>query len=185
MAILTRALTTLLLSTLGLGQTLNPWPARVFAMYDEIVDCDAFTFAVATLPTHTYLLFNSWQNLAGFYVQSSSDGDGNDFITDYQVTATVDYPLTRLITAGQVCGATSNFTVVRFKDNKGNDRVWSDTFFLEVTGAKGNGSTVRINEVWPIFVGDEIFDAGNTSPCPVGNATVTRAVRRRAAVESA
>lgn len=176
MAILMRTVTALLLCGVALSQTLNPWTARVFARYDEVTDGDASTFAAESVPTYDYFLFNSWQNLAGFYIQSS----GCDFVTDYYVTATVDWPLTRSITVGQVCGATSNFTLVRFADNHGNDYVRSDSYFLQVEGAKGNGSVVRINEVWPIFVGDEIFDPENTTPCPAPSATATPAVRRRA-----
>ncbi|KAB5566318.1 hypothetical protein GE09DRAFT_1055888 [Coniochaeta sp. 2T2.1] len=182
MAILTRTLTALLLSSAAVAQTLNPWPARVFTNHDEFTDGDASTFAVETVPTHDYFLFNSWQNLAGFYVQSS----GCDFATDYYVTATIDWPLTRLITIGQVCGATSNFTLVRFADNHGNDYVRSDSYFLQVTGAKGNASAVRINEVWPIFVGDEIVDPENAGPCPAEpSATATPTVRRRRALADA
>ncbi|KAG6357089.1 hypothetical protein INS49_014966 [Diaporthe citri] len=97
------------------------------------------------------LLFNSWIALSGFYIQSSGD-----FITDYKVEA-------------MVCGATGNFTYVPLVDPQDGDYVWSDTLFIEVTAAKGNSSTAIINEIWPVFPGDDIFDPENTSPCPAAS----------------
>jgi hypothetical protein len=159
MAVLSRAGIALLLSGVALAQTLNGWPSHVFTYSDAMSDGDITTYYEESMPTYDYILFNGFETFAGFYIQSSGD-----FITDYHVTATVDWPLTRLIQVGQVCGATSNFTLVLFTNDAGDPYVTSDTYFLEVTGSKGNTSIV--NEIWPIYRGDEIYYPNNTAACP-------------------
>ncbi|POS74269.1 hypothetical protein DHEL01_v207332 [Diaporthe helianthi] len=161
---LASALALLPLAASAAAQKLNSWPQRNYGGNGRATDNDINTTEEQKFPTVRFaLLFNSWIKLSGFYIQSSGD-----FITDYEVTALIGpVGLPRLLDVGQVCGATGNFTFVPLVNPQDGSPVWSDTLFIEVSAARGNSSTAIINEIWPIFPGDEIFDPENTSPCPV------------------
>ena len=145
------------------AQNLAPWRQIVHSSL-ESTDGDIATYEEQDMTTSPRfpILLNAWENFAGFYIQSS----GEDFLTDYWVEAV--YYMRGVFKVGQVCGATSNFTTVLF--NSPDDEAWagSDTLFIHPTGVKNNGSTVRINEIWPIYANDPtpIFDPHNTAACP-------------------
>lgn len=148
------------------AQKLNSWPQHNYGGNGLATDNNITTTEVRNIPSggsaRYSLLFNGRISLSGLYIQSSGD-----FITDYKVEATLGpVGLVGLYDVGQVCGATGNFTFVPLVDPQDGAYVRSDTLFIEVTAAKGNSSTAVINEIWPVFPGDETFDAENTSPCP-------------------
>ncbi|KAL2279855.1 hypothetical protein FJTKL_13205 [Diaporthe vaccinii] len=156
----------LALAASGAAQKLNSWPKHNYGGNGRATDNDINTTEVYNIPAGGYaryaLLFNSWIALSGFYIQSSGD-----FITDYKVEATIGpVGLFQEYYVGQVCGATGNFTYVPLVDPQDGGYVWSDTLFIEVTAAARNSSTAIINEIWPVFPGDDIVDPENTSPCP-------------------
>lgn len=161
---LSSALALVPLAASAAAQQLNTWPQKNYGGNGRATDNDITTTEEKSLPSAEYpLLFNFYINLSGLYIQSSGD-----FITDYQVSALLgDFGLRRSVDVGQVCGATGNFTFVSMVDPEDGSYVRSDTFFIEVSAAKGNTSTAVINEIWPVFPGDDIFDPENTSPCPV------------------
>ncbi len=145
------------------AQNLAPWRQTVYSSFMS-TDGDVTTFEeqdMATNPRFAILL-NRWEGFAGFYIQSS----GEDFLTDYWIEAV--YYMRGIFKVGEVCGATSNFTTVLFNSPDGEGWAWSDTLFIHPTGVKNNGSTVRINEIWPIYANDPtpIFDPHNTAACP-------------------
>ncbi|KAG8163306.1 hypothetical protein KVR01_006603 [Diaporthe batatas] len=161
------AVALLALAASAAAQKLNSWPQHNYGGNGLATDSDTNTVEEYDIPARYALLFNRWISLSGFYIQSSGD-----FITDYSVTALIGpFGLPQSVDVGRVCGATGNFTYVPLVDPQDGSYVWSDTLFIEVSGAKGNSSTARINEIWPVFPGDEIFDPENTSPCP---ATATK-----------
>ncbi|KAI3399319.1 hypothetical protein diail_7274 [Diaporthe ilicicola] len=164
MARFSLALAFLSLTASAAAQKLNAWPKHNYGDNGLATDGDINTAEAKKFPQARFaLLFNSWIRLSGFYIQSSGD-----FITDYDVTAIVGpVGLVYEIDAGRVCGATGNFTFVPLVNPEDGSSVWSDTLFIEVSAAKGNSSTAIINEIWPVFPGDEVFDPENTSPCPV------------------
>lgn len=157
----------LALAASGAAQKLNSWPQHNFGGTGRTTDNDINTTEVTNITPGGYaryaLLFNSWINLSGFYIQSSGD-----FITDYNVEATVSVApgIVKSADVGQVCGATGNFTFVPLGNPDTGSYLRSDTIFIEVTRAKGNSSVAIVNEIWPVFPGDDIFDPENTSPCP-------------------
>lgn len=155
----------LLLAASATAQKLNSWPQHNYGGTGLTTDNDINTSEARNIatgaPADFYLLFNFRITLTGFYIQSSGD-----FITDYDVSALIgDIGLVKWLDVGQVCGATGNFTFVPLIDPEDGGSVRSDTLSISVSGAKGNSSTAIINEIWPVFPGDEIFDPGNTSPC--------------------
>lgn len=159
----------LALAASGAAQKLNAWPKHNYGGNGHTTDNDVNTTEVIKIPAggnaRYALLFNGWISLSGFYIQSSGD-----FITDYNVEAIMGpVGLVQSYDVGQVCGATGNFTFVPLVDPQDGGYVWSDTLFIEVTAAKGNSSTAIINEIWPVFPGDEIVDPENTSPCPAAD----------------
>lgn len=159
----------LALAASGAAQKLNPWPQHNYGGTGRTTDNDINTAEVTTITPGGYatyaLLFNRWIALSGFYIQSSGD-----YITDYKVEAIIGpVGLVRRYYVGQVCGATGNFTFVPLVDPQDGGYVWSDTLSIEVTAAKGNSSTAIINEIWPVFPGDDIVDPENTSPCPAAS----------------
>ncbi|KAL1858265.1 hypothetical protein Daus18300_010011 [Diaporthe australafricana] len=162
---LSSASSLLLLAASATAQKLNSWPMHNWGGTGRITDNDINTTEERQIPgqqARYSLLFNGWIRVSGFYIQSSGD-----FITDYAVTATIGpVGLVQLLDVGQVCGATGNFTFVSLVNPEDGGSVWSDTLFINVNNAKGNSSTAIINEIWPVFPGDDIFDPENTSPCP-------------------
>ncbi|KAK3681730.1 hypothetical protein B0T22DRAFT_472735 [Podospora appendiculata] len=175
------AMPLLMLCGTTVAQTLNTWGQVIFGIGGSdghlgvlMVDGDPSTYAETTIASgpQIALLANFPRNYLGFYVQSSGD-----FLTDYYVNATLHNANNQLVmaTVGQVCGATSNFTLVAFTGLDGQPGISTDTIFIYPTGAKG--ATSRINEVYPIFPGDTIFYPNNTrASCadqPSTTATVT------------
>ncbi|KAK0630973.1 hypothetical protein B0T17DRAFT_236436 [Bombardia bombarda] len=169
MSLLSSATALLLLSGSAAAQQLNSWGRGVFG-YSQTFDADPSTYAeiaLSTGPRYSVLL-NSGQTFAGFYIQSSSD----NFITDYTVSAVLkratDGVAYKQITVGKVCGATSNFTRVLFyndaPDSLRYPAVYSDVLFVEVTGSS-SGTTAIINDIYPIYANDPVFDPSNTGPC--------------------
>ena len=160
------ALALLALATSGAAQKLNSWPQHNYGASD-ITDNDINTVAERNIDPQygaSYsFLFNFNVGLSGFYVQSSGD-----FITDYYIDATVpvDAGIYKSAEVGRVCGAAGNFTFVPLANPDTGKALYSATLFLSVTRTVGNSSTAVINEVWPVFPGDEVVDPENTSPCP-------------------
>lgn len=145
------------------AQQLNTWPKKNYGDNGRATDNDINTTEEYKIPASFALLFNSWIKLSGFYIQSSGD-----FITDYEVKALIgDFGRPQRLVVGKVCGATGNFTFVPLINPQDGSPVWSDTLFIDVSASKGNSSSAVINEIWPVFPGDDVFDPGNTSPCPV------------------
>ncbi|KAG8162994.1 hypothetical protein KVR01_007472 [Diaporthe batatas] len=150
----------------AIAQTLNPWPQKNFGGDGNYTDGD-----VNTIETKDYipyygggsfsLLFNTWITMSGLYIQSP----GDDFITDYKVQAVIgdDYAL---LDVGRVCGATGNFTFVPLINPRDGQPPRSLTWLVNVSGTRENSTTYRINEMWPVFPGDEVVDPENTSSCP-------------------
>ncbi len=152
------------------AQQLNQFDQVVFGIGgspghsgDNMVDQNPDTWAQQALPqsstldggAYFTLLMNFGRTYKGLYIQSSGD-----FITDYYVKVqrySLGAPL-----VGRVCGATSNFTLVTFTTPEGDPFVYTDSFFIYVTAARG--SQAIINEVYPIYSGDTIFYPNNTAP---------------------
>ncbi|KAK0717741.1 hypothetical protein B0T26DRAFT_625421, partial [Lasiosphaeria miniovina] len=139
---------------------LNSWRQPSFG-YPETTDGNVGTFKSVDLSRARFsLLFNNYDNYAGLYIQSSSA----NFITDYNVDAVIGNtdPV-----VGRVCGATSNFTLITFTDPAtGNPWIRTATMFVNVINTLGSNSNAIVNEIYPIYQGDSIFDPGNTVPCP-------------------
>lgn len=146
------------------AQKLQPWGQQNFGSA-AVTDFDASTYverAVDGVPRFS-LLFNFPRFVTGVYVQSSGD-----FVTDYEFSLTgfLDAGATRV--EFKVCGARSNFTYVPFVNPDGDGKtlgISTDTLFLSPLAARNGAQTVRINEIYPIFRGDEVFSPNNTSPC--------------------
>lgn len=161
------ASTFLFLAASVAAQKLNTWPQHVYGGTGRITDNDIDTVEATTITpggsARFALLLNFNIGLSGFYIQSSGD-----FITDYYVDATVpvDAGIYKSAEVGRVCGATGNFTFVPLANPDTGASLWSATMFVEVTRAEGNSSVAPINEIWPVFPGDDVFDPENTSPCP-------------------
>ncbi|KAK3331654.1 hypothetical protein B0T19DRAFT_413717, partial [Cercophora scortea] len=176
------AMPLLMLCGTTVAQTLNTnWGQVIFGIGGSgdhqgtlMVDGNPNTYAETTIASRPQiaLLANFPKTYLGFYIQSSGD-----FLTDYYVNATLHNAKGELVfnTIGQVCGATSNFTLVTFTGLDGTPGITSDTIFIYPTGAKG--ATSRINEVYPIWPGDTIFYPNNTrancSDQPSTTSTVT------------
>ncbi|KAK7449470.1 hypothetical protein CaCOL14_011493 [Colletotrichum acutatum] len=156
--------------------TLNSWPQYNHGGWYNHTDGDVTTYGapeITSLEGTPYarfsFLFNSADPpYAGLYVQSSTE----DFITDYEVEG---YGWGKPTVTGKVCGAKGNFTFVQLfsPDGLPNTKA-TDTMFLNVYAAKNNASRAVINEVWPVWVGDDIFNPDNTSPCPAPAAKTKR-----------
>lgn len=145
-----------------MAQKLNPWPQQNHGGNGRATDNNIDTTeerSIAPGDSGSFsLLFNFWINLSGLYIQSSGD-----FVTDYHVGAVIG---NRFSQVGRLCGATGNFTFVPLVNPEDGGSVFSNTLFVDVIAAKGNSSTAIINEIWPVFPEDEVFDPENTSPCP-------------------
>ncbi|KAF9876472.1 hypothetical protein CkaCkLH20_05880 [Colletotrichum karsti] len=129
-----------------------------------VTDSDVTTFTEKGLDTGARftILTNSDDLYAGIYVQSSGD-----FVTDYDVRALDQNGET--VAFYDVCGARSNFTYIPFIGTRGDGRtmgVNTVTIVLDARASKNGATTARINEIYPIHVGDEVFNPNNTSPCP-------------------
>ncbi|CAN8101018.1 unnamed protein product [Discula destructiva] len=159
----------------------NTWPQKNFGSQPNIVDGNVSTYGsiefhpAGELPGYTArfsFLFNRADPVyAGLYVQSSGD-----YITDYSVYG---YYFGTDAGSGRVCGAQGNFTYVSLLGPDGQPNTFrTDTMFLEVTAAKDDAPAAVINEVWPVWVGDDIFYPNNTSPCPSTEALAKRRARR-------
>ncbi|KAF6810719.1 hypothetical protein CSOJ01_06163 [Colletotrichum sojae] len=146
------------------AQKLQPWGQQNFGSA-AVTDFDTSTYVERVIDgaPRISLLFNRVRFVTGVYVQSSGD-----FVTDYE------FSLTGFLNAGatrvefQVCGAKSNFTYVPFVNPDGDGKtlgITTDTLFLSPLAANNGAQTVRINEIYPIFSGDEVFHPNNTSPC--------------------
>lgn len=162
----TSACTAILSAVSAAAQKLNPWPQHNWGGFGRYTDGDINTseeqhFVPAYGGGRFALLFKEQMTLSGLYIQSS----GDDFITDYHVGADpgIGHPLMQV---GRICGATGNFTFVPLIDPRDGGPARSWTFFIDVTGTKETSATYVINEMWPVFPGDEVFDPENTSPCP-------------------
>ncbi|KAH8742994.1 hypothetical protein F5883DRAFT_594444 [Diaporthe sp. PMI_573] len=165
------AYTAILLAVSAMAQQLNPWPQKNYGGAGNYTDGN-----INTIEEEDYipyygggrfsLLFNNFITMSGLYIQSP----GDDFITDYKVRAVIgdDYAL---LDVGRICGATGNFTFVPLINPRDGLPARSNTWFVDVSGTKENSTTYRINDMWPVFPGDEVFDPENTSPCP---ATVSK-----------
>ncbi|KAL2881569.1 hypothetical protein SGCOL_003136 [Colletotrichum sp. CLE4] len=150
--------------------TLNPWPQYNHGGWYNQSDGDVTTYGAPEItslegpPVARFpFLFNAEDPVyAGLYVQSSTE----DFITDYKVEA-YSWRSDYADITGKVCGAKGNFTFVQLFGPDGLPNTLPTlTMFIEVTAANNNGSRAFINEVWPVWVGDDIFYPNNTSPCP-------------------
>ncbi|GKT63508.1 hypothetical protein ColTof4_04906 [Colletotrichum tofieldiae] len=156
------------------AQKFNTWPQHNYGGWYNHTDGDVTTSGSPAIPpggeaTFSFLFNGADPPYAGFYVQSSGD-----YITDYTVRG---YGYGRPVTKGRVCGAKGNFTFVPLTGLDGEPPVKrADTLYLEVTAAKNGATKATINEVWPVWVGDEIFYPNNTSPCP----PETKRIRRSA-----
>ncbi|KAK1965564.1 hypothetical protein LY78DRAFT_658156 [Colletotrichum sublineola] len=164
----------IVLTALATAQKFNTWPQHNYGDWYNHTDGDVTTSGSPTIPPggaarFSFLFNRADPPYAGFYVQSSGD-----YITDYTVHGLgFGIPVTK----GRVCGARGNFTFVPLTGPNGEPpSKWADTLFLDVTAAKNGASKATINEIWPVWVGDEIFHPNNTSPCPPG----TKRVRRSA-----
>lgn len=127
-----------------------------------MTDSDVATFMERNLETaRSTILHNHYQVYAGLYVQSSGD-----FVTDYEVKALGGNGQARAYY--KVCGAESNFTYVPFIDAEGDGKttgVNTITIIRRGIASRNGAGTARINEIYPIYVGDDVFDPNNTSPC--------------------
>lgn len=162
----TSACTAILFAVSAVAQKLNPWPQHNWGGSGRHTDSDINTteeehFVPADGGGRFSLLFNEYITLSGLYIQSS-----DDFITDYHVDAVIVADKYTFLQVGRVCGATGNFTFVPLINPENGGPVQSYTLNVVVTGTKEFASTYIINEMWPVFPGDEVFDPENTSPCP-------------------
>lgn len=161
----TSACTAILFAVSAVAQKLNPWPQKNYGGFGRYTDGDTNTteeedYIPAYGGGRFSLLFNNYMTLSGLYIQSSGD-----FITDYHVSAVIGDDYAHL-EVGRICGATGNFTFVPLINPRDGGPAWSNTLWVDVTGTKENSTTYIINEMWPVFPGDEVFDPENTSPCP-------------------
>lgn len=162
----TSAYTAILFAVSAVAQKLNPWLQHNYGGFGRYTDGDINTteeeeYVPAYGGGRFSLLFNHFMTLSGLYIQSS----GDDFITDYHAWAVIGEDYAHL-DVGRICGATGNFTFVPMVNPRDGGPVNSNTFFVDVIGTKENSSTYVINEMWPVFPGDEVYDPENTSPCP-------------------
>ncbi|EXF76363.1 hypothetical protein CFIO01_12059 [Colletotrichum fioriniae PJ7] len=158
---------------------LNTWRQHNYGGWYNHTDGDVTTYGApefrdaGPLSIHearfSFLFNGADPAYAGLYVLSS----GEDFITDYEV---VGYGWGRPSVTGKVCGAKGNFTFVQLfgPDGLPNTKSTTDTMFIDVSAARNNASRAVINEVWPVWVGDDIFYPNNTSPCPAPAAKTKR-----------
>lgn len=161
----TSACTGILFAVSAVAQKLNPWPQHNYGGFGRYTDGN-----ISTTEEEEYipeygggrfsLLFNNYITLSGLYIQSSGD-----FITDYHVAGIIGDDFAHL-EVGRICGATGNFTFVPLINPRDGGPPRSNTWFVDVSGTKENATTYVINEMWPVFPGDEVFDPENTSPCP-------------------
>ncbi|TKW55654.1 hypothetical protein CTA1_12615 [Colletotrichum tanaceti] len=162
----------LALAASAAAQKLNTWPQHNYGGWYNQTDGDVTTFGSPEITPggsarFSFLFNRADPPYAGFYVQSSGD-----YITDYTVSG---YGWGRPVTKGRVCGAKGNFTFIPLTGPNGEPPVsGADTLFLEVTAAKNGATKATINEVWPVWIGDEIFHPNNTSPCPPETKRVIR-----------
>ncbi|KAK1982009.1 hypothetical protein LZ30DRAFT_749663 [Colletotrichum cereale] len=163
-----------ILTASAAAQKFNAWPQYNHGGWYNQTDGDVTTSGSPTIPPggsarFSFLFVRVDPPYAGFYVQSSGD-----YITDYTVYG-IGYG--RPATKGRVCGAKGNFTFVPLTGPNGEPpSKRADTLFLDVTAANNSATKATINEIWPVWVGDEIFYPNNTSPCP----TDVKRVRRSA-----
>ncbi|POS74184.1 hypothetical protein DHEL01_v207424 [Diaporthe helianthi] len=164
----TSAYTAILFAVSAGAQKLNRWPeinqSRNTA--GNYTDGDINTFEVkpydvssdgGTFP----MLFETPITISGLYIQCS----GDDLITDYVVRGNVGR-FSELLAVGRVCGAKGNFTYVPLIDPQTGKPPQTDLWYVDVLGTERSTFTYRINEIWPVFPGDEVVDPKNTSPCP-------------------
>lgn len=164
MLLSTSGCTAILFAVSAMAQTLNPWPQKNWGGRGLYTDGDINTVEEKDSPDYDgsfALLFNNWITMSGLYIQSS----GDDFITDYKVRAVLGEDFA-ILEVGRVCGATGNFTFVPLINPRDGKPPRALTWLVEASGTKQNSTTYRINEMWPVFPGDEVVDPENTSPCP-------------------
>ncbi|KAG6368860.1 hypothetical protein INS49_003076 [Diaporthe citri] len=162
----TSACTAILLAVSAVAQKLNPWPQHNFGGFGRYTDGDINTTEEKEYNPYDdggsfSLLFNDYETLSGLYILSPDD----DFITDYNVAGVIGDDYAHL-EVGRICGATGNFTFVPLINPRDGAPPRSNTWSIVVTGTEQNSTTYVINEMWPVFPGDEVFDPENTSPCP-------------------
>ncbi|GJC87052.1 hypothetical protein ColLi_09890 [Colletotrichum liriopes] len=151
------------------AQKFNTWPQHNYGGWYNQTDGDVTTSGSPAIPPGGTARFAFLFNGADPLTPSSGD-----YITDYIVRGN---GYGRPVTKGRVCGAKGNFTFVPLTGLDGEPPVKrADTLFLEVTAARNGATKATINEVWPVWVGDEIFYPNNTSPCP----PETKRIRRSA-----
>lgn len=165
----TSAYTVILFAASAMAQTLNPWTQKNVDRDEYYTDGDINTVEVTESPFYDArfsVIFDNPATMSGLYILSS----GDDFITDYKVRTVFgfedvhDVPV--IVDIGRVCGATGNFTFVPLVNPRDGKPPRSPMWAVDVSSTKLNSTTYRINEIWPVYPGDEVVDPKNTSPCP-------------------
>lgn len=162
----TSAYTAILFAASVMAQTLNSWTQKNVDRDENYTDGDINTVEVTESPFYDgrfSVIFDNPTTMSGLYILSS----GDDFITDYKVRAVFDTDDVPVISdIGRVCGAIGNFTFVPLVNPRDGKPPRSPMWAVDVSSTKLNSTTYRINEIWPVYPGDEVVDPQNTSPCP-------------------
>lgn len=158
---LTTLLTPAFLATITIAQLLNTWKQQIFPIccssMNDLIDGDPNTSTALRGNTIT-LLHNTRETYTGFYIKSSGL-----YITDVSVTYYSAF--FEDIVVGVSHSDVPGWLAVGLYQPDGEPGARADIFTITVTGTAGNGTETFINEIYPIYPGDEIiFPAGAPPP---------------------
>jgi len=153
-----------LLAATASSQTLNSWRQRIFPIccdFDEnLIDGDPLSYGV--LHTNEIsLLHNTRETYLGFYIRSSSR-----YLVDIEVS--YHSPFFDHVTVGKAHSTTPGWLAVALHNEDGEPGVRASYFTITIINVGGNATETRINEIYPIYPGDEIV----FPPTPSGSPSI-------------
>lgn len=156
------------LSTPAFSQTLNQWRHWVHPIccyeFEPIIDGDPSTSAALDISTNEItILTGTREELLGFYMQTSGR-----WIHEAQVTIYDPFYNSPVVGRGVASPDKPGWMVIPFYYPDGEPGAIASYFNIEDTAWQGNWTGIgdtKINEIWPIYPGDEIaFPEGYTPP---------------------